>query len=300
MNTQPKAQLRVDQIGGMVALGAIWGASFLFMRVASPEFGPIPLIFVRLAVASLLLFVWVASQGRVRALLESPLKMSVLGLTNAAIPFTLFAFATLQLSAGFASVLNAMAPFFGALIGVFVLKDSLSRRQWIGMALGFAGVCALVWDKLEFRGSLLSVLACLVAAFLYGVAAHFTKRQLSHVEPIIIATSSQIAASLWILPLAWWFMPTAMPSTTSWGAALMLGGLCTGVAFAIYFPLLHTIGATRTMTIAYLIPMFGVVWGALFLGEWITPSILVGGMLILSGLMCVTWSPAPVPLPAED
>jgi drug/metabolite transporter (DMT)-like permease len=284
----------------MLLLGAIWGASFLFMRVASPEFGPTGLIFVRLVIASLLLGSIVAIQGRTKELFQNPVQMIILGLTSSAIPFSLFAYATLSLSAGFASVLNATAPFFGALIGVLVLRDSLTRQQWIGLLIGFVGVCILVWDKLDWRGSAVSVAACLVAAFLYGFSAHFSKRKLSHVHPVVVATSSQIAASLAMIPIAWMTWPSQVPSTTSWLAALMLGGLCTGIALAIYFPLLHSIGPTRTMTIAYLIPMFGVMWGAWFLKESISASILAGGSLILSGLVCVTWSATPVLLPTEE
>jgi drug/metabolite transporter (DMT)-like permease len=284
----------------MLLLGAIWGASFLFMRVAAPEFGPTSLIFVRLLIASVLLGCIVAVQGRAKDLFQNPIQMTILGLTSSAIPFSLFAYATLSLSAGFASVLNATAPFFGALISVLVLKDSLTRQQWIGLLIGFVGVCVLVWDKLDWRGSSISVAACLVAAFLYGFSAHFSKRKLSHVHPVVVATSSQIAASLAMIPVAWMTWPAQMPSTSSWLAALMLGGLCTGIALSIYFPLLHSIGPTRTMTIAYLIPMFGVMWGAWFLKESISVSILVGGGLILSGLLCVTWSTAPILLPSEE
>ncbi len=290
-------QSRGYDFGWMLLLGAIWGGSFLFMRVAAPEFGPVPLIFVRLAIASVILFAMVTFRGQQRALFRHPVKMAFLGLTNSALPYSLFAYATLSLSAGFASILNATAPFFGAFLSVLVFREGLRRLQWIGLCIGFAGVCVLVWDKMEWTASGPSVAAGLAAALLYGVAAHFSKRQLSHVPALVVATDSQIMATLLLIPIAWWVWPEQSPSIGGWMAAGMLGSLCTGLALAIYFPLLHSIGPTRTMTVAYLIPMFGVIWGVLFLNEAVTRTLLVGGGLILCGLICVTRSKPPVFLP---
>lgn len=264
------ANTRPIETAQMLLLGAIWGASFLFMRMGASEFGPFALIQIRLGVASAVLLTLAVAQGKARDLLREPWKMAVVGLTNSAIPFTLFAFATLTLSAGIASVLNATAPLFGALIAVVVLRQPLTPLKWFGLIIGFAGVCVLLSSKLHLSGSAVSVVACLVAAFLYGVAAHFSKRQLSHVSPIVVAASSQTIAAIVLLPFSWLTWPAVTPSLSSWLAAIALGVLCTGVALAIYFQLLQSIGATRAMSIAYLVPLFGILWGVLFLGETLT------------------------------
>jgi drug/metabolite transporter (DMT)-like permease len=275
---------RYNHMGLMLVLGAIWGASFLFMRVASPEFGPIALIQFRVLVASCFLLGCVFFQGAAKELLSAPGRMLIVGLLGSAIPFTLFAFGTLTLSAGLSSVLNATTPFFGAFIAMVLLGESISPIKWLGLLVGFSGVCALVWDKLQVQGGAVAISACLLAAFLYAVAAHYSKRKLGHLPPMVVATGSQIMASLWMIPVTIWFLPSKLPSVKSWLAALSLGVLCTGVALAIYFTMLKSIEATRIMTIAYLIPLFGILWGVVFLNESLTVSTGVGGCLVFGGL----------------
>lgn len=279
----------------MLLLGAIWGASFLFMRIAVKEFGPIPLILVRVLFGGGFLLIVAVLRNKQHELLQSPFKMAVVGATNSALPYPLFAWGLKLLSAGFGSVINATAPFFGALIGVFFLHESLSSRKWTGLAVGFLGVCVLAASNHKLEGSALGLAACLLAAFSYSVAAHYTRRQMQGVSALAIATSSQLAAVIMLAPLAIMNWPEQMPSLSSWLAAAALGILCTGGALLIYFDLLHTIGATRAMSVGYLIPLFGVLWGWLFLGETITLWILLGGALILGGLFVFTRETAPKP-----
>jgi drug/metabolite transporter (DMT)-like permease len=268
----------------MIVLGAIWGGSFLFMRMASKEFGPIALIQFRVIVASLFLSSVVIAQGRGRELFRFPLRMSIVGLSGSAIPFTLFAFGTLTLSAGLASVLNATSPFFGALIAVFYFREPLTRAKWLGLLVAFSGVYLLVSDKLQISGGTLAIAACLFAAFCYGISAHYSKRKLSDMSPIAVAAGSQIASSIWMLPVSLWYLPNEVPSMSSWIAAITLGVVCTGVALVIYFYLIQAVDATRAMTIAYLIPLFGILWGAIFLGETLTYMAFLGGCFVLLGL----------------
>lgn len=268
----------------MMVLGAIWGGSFLFMRMASKEFGPIALIQFRVFVASLFLSSVVILQGRGRELLRHPVRMSIVGLSGSAVPFTLFAFGTLTLSAGLASVLNATSPFFGALISVFYFREPLSRAKWLGLMVAFSGVCLLVSDKLQIQGGVLAVVACLIAALCYGISAHYSKKKLSDLSPIVVAAGSQVASTVWMLPVSIWFLPTETPSWQSWIAAATLGVVCTGVALVIYFYLIRAIEATRAMTIAYLIPLFGILWGAIFLHETLTYPAMAGGGFVLLGL----------------
>ncbi|XZE22345.1 DMT family transporter [Pirellulaceae bacterium SH449] len=283
MTSIPKVS-RLTEFSLMMVLGAIWGGSFLFMRMASKEFGPIALIQFRVFVASLFLSSVVLVQGRGRELLSHPVRMSIVGLSGSAVPFTLFAFGTLTLSAGLASVLNATSPFFGALIAVFYFREPLSRAKWLGLMVAFSGVCLLVSDKLQIQGGVLAVVACLIAALCYGISAHYSKKKLGDLSPLVVAAGSQIASTLWMLPLSIWFLPTETPSWQSWIAAATLGVVCTGVALVIYFYLIRAIEATRAMTIAYLIPLFGILWGAIFLHETLTYPAMAGGGFVLLGL----------------
>ena len=275
---------RLNEYALMMILGAIWGASFLFMRVASQDFGPVALIQFRVLVASLFLSSVVIAQGRGGELLKFPARMSIVGLTGSAIPFTLFAFGTLTLSAGMASVINATSPFFGALITVLYFREPLSRLKWLGLFIAFSGVFLLVSDKFQIQGGLISIAACLLAAFCYGASAHYSKRKLGDISPLVVAAGSQIASSVWMLPISVWYLPSEIPSTQSWAAATTLGVLCTGIALIIYFYLIRAIEATRAMTIAYLIPLFGILWGAIFLSESLTYLAYLGGCFVLLGL----------------
>lgn len=280
--------LRPTDLVLMLMLGAIWGASFLFMRMAVGEFGPIPLILVRVLFGGVFLTMVALARNKQRELFQSPLEMAFVGATNSALPYTLFAWGLKLLSAGFGSVLNATVPFFGALVGVLFFRESLSTRKWFGLAVGFVGVFVLAASNHKLEGSALGMGACLLAAFSYGIAAHYTRRQLKGVSALAIATSSQLAAAMMLVPLAVRYWPDHAPSIRSWLAAAALGILCTGVALLIYFELLHNVGATRAISVGYLIPLFGVVWGWLFLGETITLWIVLGGALILGGLFVFT------------
>jgi len=269
----------------LLLLAAIWGASFLFMRVAAPEFGPIPLIATRVTVAAAFLLAGLAMRGGWRKLIRNGPKLLVLGPLTSAVPFSLFAYAVLSLTAGFASVLNATVPLFGALIAYVWLGDKLGPARVVGLAVGFAGVIVLVRDKLSFTsgGSGWAVLAGLGASVLYGVAASYTKKYLSSADPFINATGSQFAAALFLLIPAVVYWPAVNPSFVSWASAMALGVACTGVAFILFFRLIKRIGPAKAITVTYLIPVFGVLWGLLFLNEPVSADMLAGCAIILLG-----------------
>ena len=255
------------------------------MRVAAPEFGPIPLISMRVGIAAAFLLVVLAVRGGWRQLYENGPSLIVLGALTSAVPFSLFAYAVLSLTAGFASVLNATVPLFGALVAYAWLGDKLGLLRVLGLAVGFAGVLVLVRDKFSFGtgGSGWAVLACLSASFLYGVAASFTKKYLSKVDPLINATGSQVAATAFIMIPAMLYWPDRNPSLTSWLSAIALGVACTGIALVLFFRLIERIGPAKAITVTYLIPVFGVLWGLLFLHEPVTVNMLVGCAIILLG-----------------
>lgn len=274
----------------LLVLGAIWGASFLFMRVAAPEFGAIPLIAARVGIAAAFLIPVLGRRGGLPRLYRSAARLTLLGAMNSAIPFSLFAYAVLSITAGFASVLNATAPLFGALVAFVWLRDRPSPLRIAGLVVGFAGVLVLVWGRLAVRGDGggTAVLAGLSAAVLYGISANYTKKNLSDVDPFVIATGSLIAATVLLLPLAYFYWPDTSPSRVSWVSAALLGVICTGIAYILYFGLLRRIGPAKTLAVTYLIPAFGVLWGHLLLSEPVTPSMVVGCAVILAGTTLAT------------
>ena len=264
----------------LLLLAAIWGGSFLFMRVAVPEFGPIPLIEIRVAVAALFLSAVLALRGGFSGMRGRIFALSVVGAINSALPFSLFAYAMLSLTAGFAAVLNATAPLFGALVAYVWLRESLAATRVLGLVLGFIGVVILVWGRLSLRGDRRAILAALLAAVAYGIAAHYTKRRLAGAPPLAIATGSQIAAAVLLLPPALHYWPARAPSLPSWLCAVALGIACTGIAYILYFRLIANAGPARAIAVTYLVPVFGMLWGLLFLREAITPNILAGEAVV--------------------
>lgn len=272
----------------LVILGALWGASFLFMRVAAPAFGPVSLIAVRVSIAALLLLPLMARErgwAQARAAM-GPLVL--VGALNTAIPFTLFAYAALTLPAGLSSVLNASVPLSGALVGLAWLGDRPRRMQVAGLAVGFVGVLVLAWPRLSSPADWRAVAAALTATVLYAVSAHLTRQTLGGVRPLVVAGGSMTAAALLLLPFTLVWPPAAMPSAGAWLTALALGIASTAIAYVMYFRLIARSGPTVAMMVTYLVPVFGVSWGALFLGERLAVTALAGGALVLAGVALAT------------
>ena len=274
----------------LTVLGTLWGGSFLFMRMAAPEFGPIALMAMRVLIATLFLLPFLLRAGLVSQLLEHAPGLLVVGCINSAIPFCLFAFATLSLSAGFTGVINAVAPLFTAIVAFVWLGERLSRLAVVGLAVGFAGVVLLVSDKLDFDGgaATIGILAAMLASLSYGIAANYTRVKFTGVGSLELATGSQLAASILLLPLCFWFWPDTTPSTSSWVAVLVLGVVCTGVAYILFFRLIARLGPSKAITVTFLVPLTAMIFGALFLDETITLEMLLGCGLILLGTALAT------------
>lgn len=278
----------------LVLLAAIWGASFLCIRVAADEFGVVALIASRLLIGAVVLLP-LLSLARWRAARPMLGRLALLGLINSAIPFCLLAYTTQQLSAGLPSIINATVPFFAAGGAWLVLGERPRTGQALGLGLGFVGVVVLVLPKLLAGASdggaswagpttALAIIAGLLAASLYGSSAIYTRARLAGVEPLTIATISTTLAALVMLPAGLATLPDRWPSGRALLAALVLGAVCTGVAYVLFYRLFARIGATRTVAVTFLIPVFGVLWGALFLHERVTWNMLAGGGLILLGM----------------
>ena len=266
-------------------LAALWGASFLFTRMAVPSFGAFALAELRVAIAALMLLPLLALRGGLAELRARTARFALLGAVNTAIPFALFAWAVLSITAGMASILNATAPLFGALVAWVWLRDRLTALQWLGLAIGFAGVLWLTGARAGFDGdsSRWAVLAGLGATFSYGVSASVAKRYFSKVRPLAVAAGSQVAAALLLLPFALASWPEVAPPARAWGAAIALGVLCTGLAYLLYFRLIARVGPATAMTVTFMIPAFAMLWGRLFLGEDVTSTMLLGCAVILGG-----------------
>ena len=278
-----------DDLTRLIALGALWGGSFLFMRLAVPEFGPVALVFVRVAGAALLLLPWLLLRGEGPALRVHWKEIALIGLVNTALPFTLFAVAALALGAGLMAVFNSTAALWTALIAWAWFGTRPGVWPAVGLALGVAGVIGLSWDKAQLQtGGLpispaLGIAACLAASVLYGAAANLAKRRLIGVPPLAVAAGSQIASTLMLAAPALWFWPATAPTAAGWASATVLALACTGLAYALYFRLIADIGATKAVSVTFLIPAFAFLWGALFLGERPTLAMAVGCAVILLG-----------------
>jgi drug/metabolite transporter (DMT)-like permease len=271
-------------------MAAIWGGSFLFLRVATPEFGAIPLIAVRVAIAAIMVLPVFALQPAWRLEFRQNFwPLLVLGLLNAAIPFPFFAYVTLYVSAGFASIINATAPLFAALVASLWLGDRLTRSAVLGLFVGFLGVVILAGGLPTWRGGAgLAVLGALFSCLCYGLAASHVKRHLAGVNSWVTTTASFGLAAVLLAPLAAFQWPAEFPSARAWWAVILLGVLGTSLANIYYFRLVVRVGPARAMSVAFLIPVFGMLWGALWLNETVTPVMLWGCAVILAGTALVT------------
>jgi drug/metabolite transporter (DMT)-like permease len=286
--------MRRRDLGELVLLAAVWGASFLFMRLGAGEFGAIPLSWLRVAGAARVLLPLLRGRGETAALRAHWKPVFVVGVMNSALPFVLFSYALLSITASLSSIFNAASPLFGALIAWLWLKDRLSAPRIAGLFIGFAGVLGLAGDEAGVSGNAdatsgaLAVLACLLASLLYGWSVNFTRRYLTGVPSMAVAAGSQLAAALVLLVPALWLWPAATPGAAAWANVAGLAVLCTGLAYILYFRLIAHAGPGYAIAVTYLIPAFAVLWGGLFLGERPTAVMLAGCAVILLGTALAT------------
>ena len=273
----------------LLLLSAIWGGSFLLIRIGAPALGPVPLMEARVLLAALFL-------AAVALVLRRPLAWRthwrhylLVGFFNSALPFLLFGYAALTLSAAMLSILNATSPLWGALIGAAWQRAPLGRRTLAGLALGVAGVGLLVgFDRVALQpGAGAAIAASLAAALCYAVASNYTKAAKT-VEPFANAHGSMWAASLLMAPVLLAFPPTVAPATGLVALVTALGVVCTGVAYLLYFRLIEDIGAAPALTVTFLIPLFGSFFGWLILDEAIGWHTLAGGTVVIAGTALVT------------
>lgn len=272
-----------------VLLAAIWGSSFLFMRIGTLQLGALPTAGLRVGIAALFLLPILLARGLGPALRVHWKLSFVVGILNSAIPFACFTYALQSISSGLSSILNATVPLFGAIIAWLWLKDRPNGARILGLVIGFLGVALLAWDKASFKPDAggnatgWAVLACLLATLCYGISASFTKRYMAGLPSLVSATGSQLGAAVGLLPLTWWYWPKHTVSLDAWLAVIALGVLCSGVAYILYFRLIEHAGPARALSVTFAVPVFAVLYGVTFLGEVVTPWMVGCGLVIVAG-----------------
>jgi drug/metabolite transporter (DMT)-like permease len=276
----------------LLLLAAIWGSSFLFMRIGVPSLGPVWLVTARVALAAL--FLW-----GVALVMRKPLNVRrhwrhylIIGFFNSALPFLLYGIAAQRLSASLLAILNATSPIWSALIAALWLRHKLCTQTACGMALGLLGVVVLVGlEPIDFTPVVLGAVVCAVAAATsYGIATNYTQasKQAKNVDTFSNAHGTMWAATLWLVPAVPFFPMTVEPSWTVLLAVLALGVVCSGVAYLLYFRLITEVGAAPALTVTFLIPVFGILWGHLFLGEPVNWQMGLGAGIVLCGTALAT------------
>jgi drug/metabolite transporter (DMT)-like permease len=279
---QGRGELGVYAI--LVALAAIWGGSFLFQRVAAKDFGPFPMVEVRLALGALVLLPFLVRE-RARFTRSRWLALIGIGALNTTLPFLLFAWGAERAPAGISAISNSMAVPFAALAAFFVFGERVGARRAIALLAGLVGVAVLASGHVAGSNIGAAVAAGTLAALMYGVSANLLKRYLSDLPPAALAAAALLCGAIELAPPAFAAWPATPIPVHSWVSVVALGVFCTGTAYALYFRLIQRIGAPRAAMVTWLVPVCGVAWGWLFLGEPLTLSMAVGGALILGGMI---------------
>ncbi|MEZ8117025.1 DMT family transporter [Vibrio splendidus] len=273
----------------LITLAAIWGGSFLFMRIAANPLGPAVLIEARVLCAAVTLLLVSFYLKRKLSFNAHAKHFFILGLFNTALPFLFFAYAAQTLNASTLAILNSTAPIWAAIIGAIWTKTTLEARVLLGLGIGVTGVGVLVgWDAMNIgREAILPIFAAVMAAFSYGIASNYTK-QAPKVEAFNNAHGSMWAAVLIVLPFVFFMPMREAPDLTITTSVLLLGAVCTGLAYLLYFNLVSELGAPSALSVTFLIPVFGILWGNLFLDEAIGLNTIFGSVLVITGTMLVT------------
>ena len=273
-----------------VALGAIWGSSFLFMRLGGAEFGAVATAGVRVSIGALVLLPILWFSGQWDALRKQAAPILFVGLINSALPFALFAYAVLSISTGLSAILNATVPLFTAVVSWLWLKERPRNSRVLGLAIGFVGVLLLASDTASFKpgGTGWAVLACLLACVSYAVSAAYTRKYLTGAPPLATAAGSQLGATLGLALPTIWFWPAHNPGLVPWLALVAVGVICTAGAYILFFRLIEKIGPVRTVTVTFLVPVFAIIYGTVFLGEALTPWMLLCGVVVVCGTALAT------------
>lgn len=280
----------LKDLRNLLILAAIWGSSFLLMRLAVHDFGPVALTEMRLGISAVFLLAVAAAMGRLKPFLQNWRVIGLGGLINIGLPFLLYNYAAQTLTAGFMAIVNALAPLFAAVVARIWLGERLTRLRILGLFIGFGGIAILVWDSLslDLQGQGPAIAACIAAPLCYGIAASYMTKYYKGLDPIACATGSVTASAVVLLPFAVMAWPDQPISGVAWLSALLIALLCTSIAYLIYYKLIERVGPGKTVTVTFLVPPFGVFWGALVLDEQVTLSVVLGAATVLIGTLLAT------------
>jgi drug/metabolite transporter (DMT)-like permease len=276
--------MKVKDIMALFALAALWGASFLFIRIASPVFGPLLTIQGRVTIAAAALIIFLTITRRSAQFKQRWKQYLIIGALNAAIPFTLIATAELTLPASMSAILNSLTPLFTALVVWGWMKETLSIQKWLGIFVGVIGVAILVgWSSLPFTSeTMIAIGLSVLSTISYGFAGVYAKKAFAGVPPLALAVGQQAGAAILLIPFTIFHLPASTDriSTTAVLSVVGLALFCTAIAYLLYFYLIESVGPTKTLSVTFLIPVFGIIWGIIFLHEKLTIGMLIGLIII--------------------
>lgn len=277
------------EFGVLLFLGALWSTAFLFLRLGSPEFGPAALVGVRITVASVIVVGYVWGTGQTLPDRRDWRKWLLVGVVNTALPFFLFSFSELRITSSLASVMNSTTPFFGAILSATWLRQTMSWQKIGGLVAGFGGVLLVVgWDQeLHDVADYVSALAALGGGASYAVGTLLVRRLFPTASSVTLAAGQQVGASVVMAPIGLLLWPSVNPGWVAWTSVLILAVFLTAFAYLIFFWLVARAGALAAMTVTFLLPVFGVVWGSIFLSEPLGPVQVAGLVVILGSLAMV-------------
>ncbi|MDA9147453.1 DMT family transporter [Gammaproteobacteria bacterium] len=271
----------------LIFLGALWGSAFMFIKVATPEYGPVALVNARLIIASLI-FLPILLRKKYLPLLAPIWKhVLVLSVINNMIPFTLFSFASLGSSSNILAILNATTAFNTMVIAYFWINESVTFKQIVGLILGFIGVIILV-NPQNSEATLISSISCLVAAAFYSLSTVFIQKNSAKTNKLVLIGWSIVFSAVLMMPISYIYLPESIPSFEANISAVWLGAVSTGLGFLGYVRLIDKIGAVKTSIVAYFLPVFGILWGYIFLDEKISTSVVIGCLVVLMGIFLAT------------
>jgi len=282
--------MNIKQFSLLVFISALWGSSYIFMKVLSPVFGPVITASFRLIIAAIFLFILFKFQNYKVNWKRDYKLFFIIGVLNAGVPFFLYSYAALHIDASLSVILNSTAPMFGALFGYFIMKDKLSYLKIIGLVIGSLGVgivssVTLASGSAEF---IISIIACLFASSLYGLSGVIIIKHAKKIEPKALALGSMFFGGISLLPFIIIFPIQGKVSLEIISYLMVFGILCTAIAFLIYFKLIKEIGTIKALTVTYLMPVFGIVWAFIILGERPNASMIIGLIIILVGIYLIS------------
>ena len=286
--------MRSSDLFRLFSLAAIWGASFLFMRIIAPVLGAFWTAEIRVGLAGLALIAWMLVSKQPIVFRQYWKSFLILGAISTALPAVFYAYAAQHIPAGYSAIMNATSPLWGAVMAAIFLGEQFTLRKMLGMLVGVLGVAMLVrLGPVEWSTELLlALLACSAATICYALAGVYTKKLSVNVNPVLMATASQVGGAIFLLPsLPFSPVPDTVTSTVIFAAAA-LALLCSAIAYLLYFRLIHDVGPTKALTVTFLIPLFALLWGFLFLNENITLSTLAGCAGVVLATYLVVMTPA--------